>query len=119
MSPRLLSFCVQVPAQTRASRELQRAAERLKKSEMVRAVREMTSDAPEEIGIERFIAAQAHRAAAREAGLLRGSNGEEDEEQFELMRRSLSKKERKGIVSCMRIEMEIVTTNQALRAGGI
>ncbi|CDJ33368.1 uncharacterized protein EMH_0015780 [Eimeria mitis] len=85
-----------VSAQTRASRELQRAAERLKKSEMVRAVREMTSDAPEEIGIERFLAAQAHRAAAREAGLLHGGAGEEDEEQFELMRRSLSKKERKA-----------------------
>ncbi|CDI76927.1 Neuroguidin, related [Eimeria praecox] len=85
-----------VSAQTRASRELQRAAERLKKSELVRAVREMTSDAPEEIGIERFMAAQAHRAAAREAGFLHAGNAEEEEEQFELMRRSLSKKERKA-----------------------
>ncbi|CDJ59691.1 hypothetical protein, conserved [Eimeria maxima] len=106
-----------VPAQTRASRELQRAAERLKKSEMVRAVREMTSDAPEEIGIERFIAAQAHRAAAREAGFLHDDKGEEDEEQFELMRRSLSKKERKGISGTrMHTWGAIASTEEWLRA---
>lgn len=84
---------------------------------MVRAVREMTSDAPEEIGIERFIAAQAHRAAAREAGFLHDDKGEEDEEQFELMRRSLSKKERKGISGTrMHTWGAIASTEEWLRA---
>ncbi|CDJ41068.1 hypothetical protein, conserved [Eimeria tenella] len=76
-------------ASRRAARELQRAAARLKKSEMVRAVKEMTGDAPEEVGIERWLAAKAHKEAAREAGLVG------DDEDMQLMRRSLSKKERK------------------------
>lgn len=98
----VLFSCVQASASRRAARELQRAAARLKKSEMVRAVKEMTGDAPEEVGIERWLAAKAHKEAAREAGLVG------DDEDMQLMRRSLSKKERKGKFAHVWVYMEYV-----------
>ncbi|CDJ52366.1 hypothetical protein, conserved [Eimeria brunetti] len=101
-------------AQTRALKELQRAAKRLQKSQLVKAVREGALGAPEEVGVERFEAAQQQQAAARRLGLggpFRGlgpaaaaaaaaagaaAGDGDDEEEFELMRRSLSKKGRKA-----------------------
>lgn len=88
---------MQVSARKRAERELQRAAARLQKSELVRSVREMAGDAPEEIGVERWLAAKAHGAAAREAGLVGASKFDQDDEELQIMKRSLSKRERKGI----------------------
>lgn len=90
-------FFFQVSARTRAARELQRAAARLQKSELVRSVREMAGDAPEEIGIERWLAAKAHGLSARESGLMGASTVDDDDEELELMKRSLSKKERRGM----------------------
>ncbi|XP_026189622.1 uncharacterized protein C3B8.09 [Cyclospora cayetanensis] len=85
-----------VSAKDKAARELQRAAARLQKSELVRAVRAVAGDAPEEIGIERWLAAKAHGQAVREAGLLGASKFDDDDQELEMMRRSLSKKERKA-----------------------
>ncbi|KAL8270203.1 hypothetical protein Esti_005878 [Eimeria stiedai] len=82
-------------ARSRAAKELQKAAARLQKSELVRSVREMTGDAPEEIGIERWLAMKSHGEAARISGVGKPRLMEDEDEELEHMKRSLSKKERK------------------------
>ncbi|KAL8453457.1 hypothetical protein Emag_001830 [Eimeria magna] len=83
-------------SRSRAAKELQKAAARLQKSELVRSVREMTGDAPEEIGIERWLAMKNHGEAARVSGVGKSSLMEDEDEELEYMKRSLSKKERKA-----------------------
>lgn len=83
-------------ARKRADRELQRAAARLQKSELVRSVREMAGGAPEEIGIERWLASVAHGRAVKDAGLGDAARGDGDEEEIVMMRRAFTKKDKKA-----------------------
>lgn len=85
-----------VSARTRAERELQRAAARLQKSELVRSVREVAGDAPEEIGVERWLAAKAHGLEAHEVGFTGSSGLNDDDDELDVVKRSLSKRERKA-----------------------
>lgn len=77
----------------KAERELRRAAERLKRSELVRAVREEVGDAPEEVGIEQWIQVQQSRLGS--AASIAKQRAREAFEEENMVRLSMSKKDRK------------------------
>ncbi|EPT25621.1 Sas10 C-terminal domain-containing protein [Toxoplasma gondii TgCatPRC2] len=77
----------------KAERELRRAAERLKRSELVRAVREEVGDAPEEVGLEQWIQVQQSRLGS--AASIAKQRAREAFEEENMVRLSMSKKDRK------------------------
>ncbi|KEP63065.1 UNVERIFIED_CONTAM: Sas10 C-terminal domain-containing protein [Hammondia hammondi] len=77
----------------KAERELRRAAERLKRSELVRAVREEVGDAPEEVGLEQWIQVQQSRLGS--AASIAKQRAREAFEEENMVRLSMSKKDTK------------------------
>lgn len=60
----------------------------------------MAGGAPEEIGIERWLASVAHGRAVKDAGLGDAAGVDGDEEEVVMMRRAFTKKDKKGISIC-------------------
>ncbi|PHJ25717.1 sas10 c-terminal domain-containing protein [Cystoisospora suis] len=89
----------------KAERELRRAAERLKRSELVRAVREEIGDAPEEMGVERWLQSH-HSKLGMAASIAKKQKAREAFEEENMLRLSSSKKDRKERQLARKLEEE-------------